>query len=123
MNKIKFIDVDATLHARAKLMEEYKAREHVNWDPDQEIKTQRDKEAVLTKGAEEEDTNEGESSPMAESPKQAKPEMGTNDKVKDAGPDEPVDPIKIQVDIAKDYTCIYFFICLYIFDDCASSNA
>ena len=57
---------------------------------------------MLAEGAEKGETNEGESSPMAESPKQAEPEMGTDDKVKDAGPKELVDPIERHDDIAKD---------------------
>ena len=57
---------------------------------------------MLAKGEEEEETDEGESSPMAESPKQAEPERGTKDRVEDAGPKEPVDLVESQEDIAKD---------------------
>ena len=57
---------------------------------------------MLAKGEEEEETDEGELFPMAESPKQAEPEVGIDDKVEDAGPKEPVDPVESQEDIAKD---------------------
>ena len=38
----------------------------------------------------------------AKSPKQVKPDMGIDDKVKDSGPKEPINPTESQDDIAKD---------------------
>ena len=34
LNKLKFIAIDAILHAQAELMGEFKRGEHANWDPD-----------------------------------------------------------------------------------------
>ena len=76
----------------------------------------------MARGEKEEETDEDELSPMAESPKQAElemgiankvkikmetadkaeAEMGTKDMVDDVGPKEPVDPMVSQEDIAKD---------------------
>ena len=44
LNKMKFIVVDAILHAWDELMEEFKKGEHVSWDPYQEIQTWNDSE-------------------------------------------------------------------------------
>ena len=61
INKMKFIVVDAILNARAELMREFKRGKHANWDPDQEIHTWKDREAVLAKGdGEESDKEEDE---------------------------------------------------------------
>ena len=67
LNKMKFIAIDAILHAWAKLMEEFKKGEHISWGLDQEIQTWKDREVVLARG-EEEETDEDESTPMPESP-------------------------------------------------------
>ena len=47
LNKVKFIAVDAILHARAELIEEFKKDEHANWDPFQEIQTWKKMELYL----------------------------------------------------------------------------
>ena len=94
MNKMNFIAVDATFHAWAKLMEEYKARQHVIWDLDQEIQTWKDREAVLA-GGEEEKTSDGESSPMAESPKVTEPEVGVDDKAEYTAPKDHIYLVEI----------------------------
>ena len=46
--------VDATLHACAKLMEEFKARKHAEWDPDFEIRVWCERELEMVGGAAEE---------------------------------------------------------------------
>ena len=73
-------------------MGEFKRDEHAKWDPDQEIQTWKDREAVLAKGDEEEsDEEEDESTPMAGSPKQAKREARTEEIV-DVGLRSPLIP-------------------------------
>ena len=56
---------------------------------------------MLAKGDEEE-TNDEESTPMAESPKQVKSKVGTKELVMDACLKEPVDPVVSQEDITED---------------------
>ena len=38
LKQMKYVAVDATLHARAELMEEFKVGKHSEWDPDYEIR-------------------------------------------------------------------------------------
>ena len=38
LGQMKSIVVDTTLHAKAKLMEEFKARQHADWDPNYDIR-------------------------------------------------------------------------------------
>ena len=111
-------------------MKDFKADQHVSRDPNQEIQTWKNREAVLARGEDEEETDEDESTSMADSPKQAvlresskqvEPEVWIGDMAKDAGPKEPVDPMVSQDDITK--LGLYLFFYLYIFDDCASSKA
>ena len=81
LRQMNFITMDATLHAWAELMKEYKASKDVRWDPDHEIQTWKDREVVFGRKVEEEEgIGDGELSPMAESPKQAEPKMGIDDK-------------------------------------------
>ena len=48
---MKTLKLDATFHAQAKLMEEYKARRYAEWDLDYEIRVWKEREAELTGGA------------------------------------------------------------------------
>ena len=57
---------------------------------------------MLYEGDEEEETAKGQSSLMVESPKLAKPEVGVNEKMEDAGPKDPFDAVESLEDIAKD---------------------
>ena len=59
---MKSVVVDTTLHAKAGLMEEFKASKHSKWDPDYEIGFWKEREAKLVKGGEEGDVA-GELSP------------------------------------------------------------
>ena len=65
--QMKFVAVDATLHARAKLMEKFQARQHVDWDLDFKIEVWKDKEAELARGDGEGKTAEEPLSPRVES--------------------------------------------------------
>ena len=111
LKKMQFIAVDAILHAWVELMGEFKRGEHANWDLDQEIQTWKNREVGLAKGDEAFDEEEDESTPMAESPKQAElgdsskqaeHEVGAEEIVVDAEPKELVEPVASQVDITKD---------------------
>ena len=99
LNKVKFIAIDAILHAWTELMENFKKGEHANLDPNQEIQTWKNREAMLAKGDKESEEKEDESTPMVESPRHVEPEIATTEKstaekeVGEVGPKEPVDPI------------------------------
>ena len=112
LKKMQFIIIDAILHARAKLMGEFKRGEHATWDPDQEIQTWEKRAAALAKGDEQfEEKKEDESSLVAGSPmhvelgdssKQVEPEAGTRDVVGDEGYKEYAVSIVSHEDITKD---------------------
>ena len=55
LSVIKSISVNATLHARAKVMEEFKAGKHAEWDPDFEIGVWRERELELAGGGADEE--------------------------------------------------------------------
>ena len=92
-------------------MGKFKRGKHSNWDPDPEIQTRKDREAVLAKCDEDFNEEEEESTPVAGSPmhaklrdssKQLKPKAGTGDVVGDAGSKGSVEPVVSQEDITKD---------------------
>ena len=67
--QMKSVTVDATLHAWVERMEEYKAGQHVNWDPDYDIRVWKEREAMLAEtdqANEEEMTAKRQSTPMVE---------------------------------------------------------
>ena len=49
LKQMKTIAIDATLHARAELIKELKARKQGEWDPDYEIGVWREREVELTR--------------------------------------------------------------------------
>ena len=49
LKQMKSVVVDALLHARVKLMEEFKAGKHSEWDPDYEIGFWKEREAEFIK--------------------------------------------------------------------------
>ena len=110
--KVQTIAVDAILSARAKLMREFKRREHSSWDPDEEIQTWEKRAAVLARDADaSEDENEEESALPVGSPKPV--ELGGGSKqVKfdaeakaafgDLGEQGPVEPAVSHEDITRD---------------------
>ena len=70
---MKFVAVDATLHARVEPMEEFKASKHFEWNPDYEIGFWKEKEAELAEAGEEGEATGEPSTPRAESPKTTEP--------------------------------------------------
>ena len=54
--QIKSLAVDATLHAHAEMMEEYKVGQQAEWDPDYEIGLWRNRDLELAGGTTEEET-------------------------------------------------------------------
>ena len=65
--------VDVTLYARAKLMEEFKAGQHVEWYPNFEIGVWKDKEAELVVADGKGKTNEEPLFPREASPRLIEP--------------------------------------------------
>ena len=69
---MKYVDVDATLHAKAEPMEKFKVGKHADWDPNYEIGFWNERKAELA-----EDIGEGEAvgnplTPRVESPRLSK---------------------------------------------------
>ena len=50
---MKSVAVDAILHARAELIEEFKAGQHTDWDPDFEINVWKEREVELAEAGRE----------------------------------------------------------------------
>ena len=112
LKNMKFIAVDAMLHAKAELMGKFKRGEHASRDPNQEIQTWEKIVVVLAKGAEEESNEEDDESTLmagslkqtelGDSSKKAEPKVGTGDVAGDVRKQGPVEPIASQEDITKD---------------------
>ena len=88
LTQIKSVAVNVTLHVRAELMEECKAGQHVNWDPDLEIKFWKEKEAALAGHEDVEETVEEPSSPMVESLRPIEPKKKANFSMVKVTPEE-----------------------------------
>ena len=75
------VAIDATLHAWAELMEEFKAGKHAEWDPNYEISLWMEKEAELAEAGGEGNTVGEPSTPRVEIPRNfelAQVEVGSN---------------------------------------------
>ena len=66
---MKFVVVDADVHLRVELMEEFKAGKHSKWDPNYEIGFWKEREVELAEGREEGDAARELSIPKVESPR------------------------------------------------------
>lgn len=75
---MKSLAIDATLHARAKLMEEFKAGQHFEWDLDYEIELWKNREAELAMEGNEDD--EEPATPRIQSFRDVEPTHGETSK-------------------------------------------
>ena len=85
---MKYVAVDATFHARAELMEEFKVGKHVDWDPDYEISFWKEKDAELAEAVGEDEATGNPLTLRVESPRISKPvhgEVGPNVATHDEG--------------------------------------
>ena len=90
---MKYVVVDATLHSGDELMEEFKAEQHADWEPDYEIGVWKEREVMLAKANQADDgevTAEGQSTLMVENLKLVKPDKEVEQTTEDVGPKEPV---------------------------------
>ena len=69
---MKSVAIDATLHAKAELIEEFKAGKHFEWETDYEINFWKEREVELAEVREEGEAIGEPSTPRAESPKMTK---------------------------------------------------
>ena len=68
LKQMKFVAVDATIHVRAELIEEFKAGKHSEWDLDYEIGFWKERETKLAEGGKEGDAVGESSTPKVKSP-------------------------------------------------------
>ena len=73
LRQMKSVAVDDTLHERVELMEDFKARKHIEWDLDYEIDFWKEREAELAEAREEGEAIGEPSTPRAVSPRTTKP--------------------------------------------------
>ena len=113
--QMKSIAVDTILHPRAKLMEEYKARQHIGWDLDYEIRVWEEREVVLARFDEDDVTAEGKSTPLVESLRLVATDKEVDQTMEDAGPKELVEAAECPEESLKEKTSLISWFCLYIF--------
>ena len=65
--------MDATFHARAELMEDFKVGQHADWDLDFEINVQNERKAELDEAGGKGEVAGKRSTPRVESPRMSKP--------------------------------------------------
>ena len=110
-------------------MGEFKRGEQTSWDLDEEIRTWKRKEAVLTGGGDGKESKEDEEltpilgslkhAELGDSSKQVGPEAGCGEVRGDMGEQGPAEPIVSHEDITMHYLPFFLYIC----NDCASLKA